>query len=77
MDFNTNLPKICDIFKKTGFALGTGYCLCQNRLKAKMAYVNVLEWKAEQVSEWLRGLDDSIFPYAHFFLNNNINGQEG
>jgi len=40
-----------------------------------MAYVNVLEWKAEQVSEWLRGLDDSIYPYAHFFLNNNVTGQ--
>lgn len=40
-----------------------------------MAYVNVLEWKAEQVSDWLRGLDDAIYPYAHFFVNNDVTGQ--
>ncbi|CAB4056149.1 unnamed protein product [Lepeophtheirus salmonis] len=40
-----------------------------------MAYVNVLEWKAESVAEWLRGLDDSIVSYAHFFLNNNVTGK--
>ena len=40
-----------------------------------MAYVNVMEWKAEQVDEWLRGLDDVVYPYAHFFLNNDVTGQ--
>jgi connector enhancer of kinase suppressor of Ras 2 len=40
-----------------------------------MAYVNVMEWKAEQVAEWLRGLDDVVYPYAHFFLNNDVTGQ--
>ena len=40
-----------------------------------MAYVNVLEWKAEQVADWLRGLDDVVYPYAHFFLNNDVTGQ--
>jgi connector enhancer of kinase suppressor of Ras 2 len=40
-----------------------------------MAYVNVMEWKAEQVAEWLRGLDDAVYPYAHFFLNNDVTGQ--
>ena len=40
-----------------------------------MAYVNVLDWKAEQVADWLRGLDDVVLPYAHFFLNNDVTGQ--
>ena len=40
-----------------------------------MAYVNVLDWKAEQVAEWLRGLEDTVYPYAHFFLNNDVTGQ--
>ncbi len=26
-----------------------------------MAYVNVLEWKAEQVAEWLHGKFDPMF----------------
>lgn len=41
-----------------------------------MAYVNVLEWRCEQVAEWLRGLDDSIYPYAHYFVNNNVSGKQ-
>ncbi|XP_011702468.1 PREDICTED: connector enhancer of kinase suppressor of ras 3-like [Wasmannia auropunctata] len=40
-----------------------------------MAYVNVSEWKADQVCEWLRGLDSTIHPYIHSFLNHDINGQ--
>eukprot|EP00095_Tigriopus_kingsejongensis_P011381 maker-scaffold68_size422247-snap-gene-0.11 protein:Tk11381 transcript:maker-scaffold68_size422247-snap-gene-0.11-mRNA-1 annotation:"hypothetical protein Phum_PHUM140130" len=40
-----------------------------------MAYVNVMEWRAEQVADWLQGLDDSVCSYAHFFLNNNVTGQ--
>ena len=42
-----------------------------------MAYVNVLEWKAEQVADWLWGLDDVVYPYAHFFLNNDVTGRVG
>ena len=37
--------------------------------------MNVLDWKAEQVAEWLRGLEDTVYPYAHFFLNNDVTGQ--
>ncbi|KAH7948179.1 hypothetical protein HPB52_018963 [Rhipicephalus sanguineus] len=39
-----------------------------------MAYINIAEWTPEHVADWLRGLDDIIIPYVHFFLNNNIDG---
>ncbi|KAH9511448.1 Sterile alpha motif [Dermatophagoides farinae] len=39
-----------------------------------MAYVNVAEWTAQHVGDWLYGLDDSILPYVQFFVNNQING---
>jgi hypothetical protein len=41
-----------------------------------MAYINVLAWKCEHVVQWLRGLDDSIYPYCYYFVNNNVNGQK-
>lgn len=41
-----------------------------------MAYVNVHGWRSEQVAQWLRGLDDSIYPYCHYFVNNNVTGQQ-
>ncbi|XP_023711372.1 uncharacterized protein LOC111866550 isoform X3 [Cryptotermes secundus] len=41
-----------------------------------MAYVNVAEWKPEQVTEWLKGLDNAILLYVHSFLNNEVNGQQ-
>ncbi|XP_071442402.1 uncharacterized protein cnk [Hetaerina americana] len=41
-----------------------------------MAYVNVAEWKPEQVTEWLKGLDNVILPYIHAFLNNEVSGQQ-
>ncbi|XP_034950691.1 probable serine/threonine-protein kinase DDB_G0282963 [Chelonus insularis] len=41
-----------------------------------MAYVNVAEWKTEQVCEWLKGLDNSVLPYVHSFTNNRVNGQQ-
>nr|XP_012216845.1 PREDICTED: uncharacterized protein LOC105668809 isoform X1 [Linepithema humile] len=41
-----------------------------------MAYVNVAEWKTDQVCEWLKGLDSSILPYVHSFMNHSINGQQ-
>ncbi|XP_018897509.2 uncharacterized protein cnk [Bemisia tabaci] len=40
-----------------------------------MAYVNVAEWKPDQVTDWLKGLDDVLLPYLHSFLKNEINGQ--
>lgn len=41
-----------------------------------MAYVNVAEWKPDQVTEWLKGLDSSILIYLPLFLNNGVNGQQ-
>ncbi|XP_036145787.1 uncharacterized protein LOC105839284 isoform X2 [Monomorium pharaonis] len=41
-----------------------------------MAYVNVAEWKADQVCEWLKGLDSTVLPYIHSFLNHDVNGQQ-
>lgn len=41
-----------------------------------MAYVNVAEWKTEQVCEWLKGLDNSVLPYVHSFTNHAVNGQQ-
>ncbi|RWS28732.1 uncharacterized protein B4U80_06826 [Leptotrombidium deliense] len=39
-----------------------------------MAFINVAEWSPDNVNDWLKGLDDCILPYVHFFINNNING---
>lgn len=41
-----------------------------------MAYVSVAEWRPEQVTEWLKGLDNSIVSYIHWFSNNEVNGQQ-
>ncbi|XP_046471196.1 serine-rich adhesin for platelets [Neodiprion pinetum] len=41
-----------------------------------MAYVNVAEWKTDQVCEWLKGLDNSVLPYVHSFMNHVVNGQQ-
>ncbi|KAI4490984.1 hypothetical protein M0802_010560 [Mischocyttarus mexicanus] len=41
-----------------------------------MAYVNVAEWKTDQVCEWLKGLDNSVLPYVHSFMNHYVNGQQ-
>lgn len=41
-----------------------------------MAYVSVAEWRPEQVTEWLKGLDNSIVSYIHSFSNNEVNGQQ-
>ncbi|KAF6211410.1 hypothetical protein GE061_011922 [Apolygus lucorum] len=41
-----------------------------------MAYVNVAEWKPDQVTEWLKGLDTIVLPYIQSFLNNRITGQQ-
>ncbi|KAI4478996.1 hypothetical protein M0804_011458 [Polistes exclamans] len=41
-----------------------------------MAYVNVVEWKTDQVCEWLKGLDNAVLPYVHSFMNHYVNGQQ-
>ncbi|XP_053997154.1 uncharacterized protein LOC128886368 [Hylaeus anthracinus] len=41
-----------------------------------MAYVNVAEWKIDQVCEWLKGLDNSVLPYVHSFTNHGVSGQQ-
>ncbi|KAL0270564.1 UNVERIFIED_CONTAM: hypothetical protein PYX00_007933 [Menopon gallinae] len=41
-----------------------------------MAYVSVSEWRPEQVTEWLKGLDVCVTPYLHWFSNNEVNGQQ-
>ncbi|XP_014279011.1 uncharacterized protein cnk [Halyomorpha halys] len=41
-----------------------------------MAYVNVAEWKPDQVTEWLKGLDSCLLTYMHAFLNNLVDGQQ-
>ncbi|XP_015436099.1 PREDICTED: LOW QUALITY PROTEIN: uncharacterized protein LOC107191550 [Dufourea novaeangliae] len=41
-----------------------------------MAYVNVAEWKTDQVCEWLKGLDNSVLPYVHSFTNHSVSGQQ-
>ncbi|XP_060072905.1 CNK3/IPCEF1 fusion protein-like isoform X2 [Ylistrum balloti] len=38
--------------------------------------VHFENWTANHVAEWLRGLDDAILPYVHFFLNNGIDGKK-
>ncbi|XP_044742809.1 uncharacterized protein LOC123305220 [Chrysoperla carnea] len=41
-----------------------------------MAYVNVAEWSPDQVTEWLKGLDNVIIPYINSFLNNGVKGHQ-
>ncbi|KAJ8673001.1 hypothetical protein QAD02_004262 [Eretmocerus hayati] len=41
-----------------------------------MAYVNVAEWKTDQVCEWLKGLENTVLPYVHSFMNHNVSGQQ-
>lgn len=41
-----------------------------------MAYVSVSDWRPEQVTEWLKGLDSCLLPYLHWFSNNEIHGQQ-
>lgn len=39
-----------------------------------MAYINVSEWDTEQVTDWLKGVDNCVFPYIQSFTNNQIYG---
>ncbi|KAI4464640.1 connector enchancer of kinase suppressor of ras [Holotrichia oblita] len=41
-----------------------------------MAYVNVKDWSVDQVTEWLKGLDDKVLLYTKSFLNNGVTGYQ-
>ncbi|XP_060861305.1 uncharacterized protein LOC132938470 [Metopolophium dirhodum] len=41
-----------------------------------MAYVNVADWKSDQVADWLKGLDSVIIPYIKYFIETDVNGQK-
>lgn len=41
-----------------------------------MAYINVAEWTPDQVTDWLKGLDDSMYNYVYSFTNNEVGGQQ-
>lgn len=39
-----------------------------------MAYINVSEWDTEQITDWLKGVDNCMYPYIQSFTNNQIYG---
>ncbi|KAJ8946683.1 hypothetical protein NQ318_019998 [Aromia moschata] len=41
-----------------------------------MAYVNVKDWSVDQVTDWLKGLDNVIMQYNTSFLNNGVTGHQ-
>uniref|UniRef100_A0A1A9WNI7 Connector enhancer of kinase suppressor of ras n=1 Tax=Glossina brevipalpis TaxID=37001 RepID=A0A1A9WNI7_9MUSC len=41
-----------------------------------MAYINVAEWSPDQVTDWLKGLDDSMYSYVYSFANNEVEGRQ-
>ncbi|XP_037046190.1 uncharacterized protein LOC119081403 isoform X1 [Bradysia coprophila] len=41
-----------------------------------MAYINVAEWTTELVTDWLKGLDNSMYTYIKSFTNNEVRGQQ-
>ncbi|XP_056638089.1 uncharacterized protein LOC130446068 isoform X1 [Diorhabda sublineata] len=41
-----------------------------------MAYVNVKDWSVDQVTDWLKGLDNVILQYNSSFLNNGVTGHQ-
>lgn len=41
-----------------------------------MAYINVVEWTTDQVTDWLKGLDDSMEHYIRSFTNNEVGGRQ-
>uniref|UniRef100_A0A1L8DXV9 Putative membrane-associated guanylate kinase-interacting protein/connector enhancer of ksr n=1 Tax=Nyssomyia neivai TaxID=330878 RepID=A0A1L8DXV9_9DIPT len=38
--------------------------------------INVAEWSSDQVVDWLKGLDNSMYHYVNSFTNNEVGGQE-
>uniref|UniRef100_A0A0A1WLL9 Connector enhancer of kinase suppressor of ras 3 n=1 Tax=Zeugodacus cucurbitae TaxID=28588 RepID=A0A0A1WLL9_ZEUCU len=41
-----------------------------------MAYINVVEWTTDQVTDWLKGLDESMEHYIRSFTNNEVGGRQ-
>uniref|UniRef100_A0A1I8P3Q7 Connector enhancer of kinase suppressor of ras n=1 Tax=Stomoxys calcitrans TaxID=35570 RepID=A0A1I8P3Q7_STOCA len=41
-----------------------------------MAYINVAEWSPDQVTDWIKGLDDSMYTYVYSFINNGVGGHQ-
>ncbi|KXJ68332.1 hypothetical protein RP20_CCG004169 [Aedes albopictus] len=41
-----------------------------------MAYINVAEWSSDQVTDWLKGLDNSMYHYVQSFTNNEVGGEQ-
>ncbi|XP_058451809.1 uncharacterized protein LOC131430676 isoform X2 [Malaya genurostris] len=41
-----------------------------------MAYINVAEWTSDQVTDWLKGLDNSMYHYVQSFTNNEVGGKQ-
>ncbi|XP_058168298.1 uncharacterized protein LOC131282774 [Anopheles ziemanni] len=41
-----------------------------------MAYINVAEWSADMVTDWLKGLDNSMYHYVQSFTNNGVGGKQ-
>ncbi|XP_073811375.1 connector enhancer of ksr [Musca autumnalis] len=41
-----------------------------------MAYINVAEWSPDQVTDWIKGLDDSMYNYVYSFINNGVGGHQ-
>ncbi|XP_061401266.1 uncharacterized protein LOC133337017 [Musca vetustissima] len=41
-----------------------------------MAYINVAEWSPEQVTDWIKGLDDSMYKYVFSFHNKKVGGHQ-
>ncbi|EDV36758.1 uncharacterized protein Dana_GF11787 [Drosophila ananassae] len=40
-----------------------------------MAYINIAEWTPDQVTDWIRGLDESMKPYLYEFSKHDIDGK--
>ncbi|XP_053675463.1 uncharacterized protein LOC128725722 [Anopheles nili] len=41
-----------------------------------MAYINVAEWSPDMVTDWLKGLDNSMYHYVQSFINNEVGGKQ-
>ncbi|XP_050078940.1 uncharacterized protein LOC126565776 [Anopheles maculipalpis] len=41
-----------------------------------MAYINVAEWSPDMVTDWLKGLDNSMYHYVQSFTNNGVGGKQ-
>lgn len=41
-----------------------------------MAYINVADWRSDQVTDWLKGLDNSMYHYVQSFTNNEVGGKQ-